>query len=165
LETSPHTNTFCVLQAFVHKDYLYDIQIILQEIPKCPSCGSYIKPDIVFFGERLVDRFYECREKDFRALDLLLIIGTSLTVAPVNQLIQKFCRAKCSKFLINREVVAADSFTPNCHSRSGSALHGLYQGDCDEVILKLAAYLGWEDELRALEDEAVLSNIVMEDGD
>ena len=32
-----------------------------KEIPKCPSCGGLVKPDIVFFGEALPSRFFDRR--------------------------------------------------------------------------------------------------------
>jgi Sir2 family len=32
-----------------------------KEIPKCPSCGGLVKPDIVFFGEALPARFFDRR--------------------------------------------------------------------------------------------------------
>jgi NAD-dependent deacetylase sirtuin 2 len=46
-----------------------------------------VKPDIVFFGEQLPQRFYERMEADFPACDLLLVMGTSLVVHPFASLI------------------------------------------------------------------------------
>jgi NAD-dependent SIR2 family protein deacetylase len=46
-----------------------------------------VKPDIVFFGEQLPDRFYERMEYDFPTCDLLLVMGTSLVVHPFASLI------------------------------------------------------------------------------
>ena len=46
----------------------------------CPSCGDVIKPDIVFYGE-LVEN-YEEAESVVKGCDLLLVLGTSLTVTP-----------------------------------------------------------------------------------
>ena len=47
------------------------------------------QPDITFFGEKLADNFEKCLEEDREQADLLLIIGTSLKVAPVSDLISK----------------------------------------------------------------------------
>jgi NAD-dependent SIR2 family protein deacetylase len=47
------------------------------------------QPDITFFGEKLTDNFEKCLEEDREQADLLLIIGTSLKVAPVSDLISK----------------------------------------------------------------------------
>jgi len=49
-----------------------------------------MKPDITFFGEKLTDNFEECLEGDREQADLLLIIGTSLKVAPVSDIISRF---------------------------------------------------------------------------
>ena len=39
-----------------------------------------VKPDIVFFGEDLPQRFHSLRLRDFSHCDLLIIMGTSLEV-------------------------------------------------------------------------------------
>ena len=46
-----------------------------------PTCTQgLVKPDIVFFGEDLPQRFYSLRLRDFSHCDLLIIMGTSLEV-------------------------------------------------------------------------------------
>lgn len=42
-----------------------------------------IKPDIVFFGENLPNIFHDLWANDRKNLDLLIVIGSSLKVAPV----------------------------------------------------------------------------------
>jgi len=64
-------------------------QIILQfknkkELPLCPSCGGVLKPDVVFFGEPVKD--LELALTEVQKADLLIAIGTSLTVYPVSTL-------------------------------------------------------------------------------
>lgn len=49
-------------------------------VPLCSSCNGILKPDIVFYGE-MVNR-YEEAEWAVKSCDLLLVLGTSLTVAP-----------------------------------------------------------------------------------
>ena len=46
-----------------------------------------MKPDITFFGEKLCTSFDEAFYKDLAEMDLLLIIGTSLKVSPVSDMI------------------------------------------------------------------------------
>ena len=46
-----------------------------------------VKPDIVFFGEGLPERFFALADSDFEACDLLLVMGTSLVVQPFAGLI------------------------------------------------------------------------------
>lgn len=46
-----------------------------------------MKPDITFFGEKLDDKFDRSLEADREKVDLLIVIGTSLKVAPVADMI------------------------------------------------------------------------------
>jgi NAD-dependent SIR2 family protein deacetylase len=48
------------------------------------------KPDITFFGQALDSQFEECLHTDREKVDLLLIIGTSLKVAPVSEVLSEF---------------------------------------------------------------------------
>lgn len=50
-------------------------------VPRCAVCTGVVKPDIVFFGEALPQRFL-LHVVDFPTADLLLILGTSLQVGP-----------------------------------------------------------------------------------
>lgn len=40
------------------------------EVPRCERCNGLAKPDIVFFGESLPDRFFELRSRDFPQADV-----------------------------------------------------------------------------------------------
>jgi len=55
------------------------------EVPHC-SCGGVLKPDIVFFGETLPESFNHLLSNPPEA-DLLLVLGTSLTVYPATSLV------------------------------------------------------------------------------
>ncbi|XP_068964078.1 NAD-dependent protein deacetylase sirtuin-3, mitochondrial isoform X3 [Petaurus breviceps papuanus] len=57
----------------------FHVDVMADRIPRCPICTGVIKPDIVFFGEQLPQRFF-LHMADFPMADLLLIIGTSLEV-------------------------------------------------------------------------------------
>lgn len=65
-----------------------------------------LKPDIVFFKEALPANFFASLRSDLETLDLLLVIGTSLRVAPVSEIVSKV-DAKVPAILINREVCLA----------------------------------------------------------
>lgn len=45
------------------------------------------KPDITFFGEKLTDEFDHYLAEDRDKVDLLLVIGTSLNVSPVAEIL------------------------------------------------------------------------------
>ena len=53
------------------------------EIPRCSKCHSLIKPEVVFFGEGLNEKDLTQAGNDCRQSDILLVLGSSLTVYPV----------------------------------------------------------------------------------
>jgi NAD-dependent deacetylase len=52
------------------------------EMPKCPKCGRVIKPAITFFGEALPADALKQAVTESQDADLMLVLGTSLTVFP-----------------------------------------------------------------------------------
>lgn len=77
-------------------------------LPKCwlpKRCTKMVpKPDITFFGEGLPQTFHDRLTKHDRNLvDLVLIIGTSLKVAPVSE-IPAFLPPNIPQLYISREV-------------------------------------------------------------
>jgi NAD-dependent deacetylase len=55
------------------------------EIPPLCTCGGMMRPDVVFFGDSLPDCFNKAWEISSRC-DLMIVIGSSLQVGPVNYL-------------------------------------------------------------------------------
>mmetsp|Transcript_26381 Transcript_26381/g.42730 ORF Transcript_26381/g.42730 Transcript_26381/m.42730 type:complete len:762 (+) Transcript_26381:2165-4450(+) len=93
-----------------------------------------MKPDITFFGESLSDEFFDCIEKDVQQCDLVLVLGTSLKVAPVSRIIEMVDQS-IPQILVNRELVAQP------HEFDVELL-----GNCDNVVQALAAALKWDRE-------------------
>jgi len=60
------------------------INSILKEAkkPYCPHCGELMKPDIILYEEQLPAEKWRSARKEIMACDLLLILGSSLTVTP-----------------------------------------------------------------------------------
>ncbi|KAJ3310897.1 NAD-dependent protein deacetylase sirtuin-2, partial [Gonapodya sp. JEL0774] len=121
------------------------------EVPICKLCGGVVKPEIVFFGENLPQRFHELIQIDFPKCDLLIVMGTSLQVAPFNSLIN-FVGPTVPRLLINREEVGSQTslygkgfdFTGEYQEYRRDALH---LTTIDTGVRELAKLLGWEDEL------------------
>lgn len=67
------------------KDEIEDEILVKKSVPKCKACKGIVKPDIVFFGEGLPERFFDLLD-DFDDVDLAIVAGTSLQVGPFNQL-------------------------------------------------------------------------------
>ncbi|POW00684.1 hypothetical protein PSHT_12903 [Puccinia striiformis] len=63
-----------------------------------------MKPDIIFFGEGLPTEFDEAIESDRFECDLVIVIGTSLKVAPVSEII-KYVPDGVPQILINRDPI------------------------------------------------------------
>lgn len=93
--------------------------------------SSILKPDITFFGEKLSDDFDRCLLADRSSASLLLIIGTSLKVAPVSSVVGHLPHS-CPVILINR--------TPVVHV----GIDVMLLGDSDKVVRWLCRRLGWE---------------------
>ena len=53
--------------------------------PKC-KCGSMLRPDVVWFGESLPQDIWQSAIKEASVCDVMVIVGTSLVVSPVNTL-------------------------------------------------------------------------------
>ncbi|KAI9508344.1 class I sirtuins SIR2 family protein [Russula earlei] len=107
-----------------------------ERIPMCHTCKGLVKPDIVFFGESLPSSFFGSIGELYDA-DLLIVIGTSLTVHPFASLVNK-AKSQCPRVLINLDKVGD----------IGSWKNDLvFLGKCDEIVRDLARELGWEDEL------------------
>ena len=55
-------------------------------VPRCSSCGFQMKSGVVLFGEPLPAAAIEAAYAEAARADLMLVIGSSLLVAPVSQL-------------------------------------------------------------------------------
>ena len=76
------------------------------DVMRCEEvgCDELVKPDIVFFGEALPQRFNRLAATDFDDCDLLIVAGTSLAVHPFAGLVD-FPSEDTPRLLVNREVV------------------------------------------------------------
>ncbi|KAJ4470130.1 SIR2-domain-containing protein [Lentinula aciculospora] len=89
-----------------------------------------MKPDITFFGEKLTDDFDRSLEEDRDNVDLLLVIGTSLKVAPVADILSHLPHS-IPQILINK--------TPIRHISPDIIL----LGNADDIVTYLCSELGW----------------------
>ncbi len=68
------------------------------------TCSGVMKPNITFFGEPLVDRVRKCLESDRKKADAVIVIGTSLSVAPMSKIIE-YLSPSIPRILINQKIV------------------------------------------------------------
>uniref|UniRef100_A0A8C5E417 NAD-dependent protein deacetylase sirtuin-2 n=1 Tax=Gouania willdenowi TaxID=441366 RepID=A0A8C5E417_GOUWI len=122
-------------------------KIFSDDIPKCEKCQSVVKPDIVFFGENLPDRFFTLMKTDFPQCDLLIIMGTSLQVQPFASLVSRVSKS-CPRLLINMEKAGQSGimdFGGGMDFDSDKAYRDVaYISTCDDGCLALADLLGWK---------------------
>jgi NAD+-dependent protein deacetylase sirtuin 2 len=115
---------------------------------ECKVCGyAAMKPAIVLFRSSLPKSFAQNVPIDVVGVDLLIVIGTSLRVAPANNLVHQVPRS-AMRVLVNREEAGAHlgmNFDDRNPTRDFFA-----QGECDTVLLELMDSLGWTDDLEYL---------------
>ncbi|KAK0617151.1 SIR2-like protein [Immersiella caudata] len=96
------------------------------------SNSGVMKPDITFFGEPLPDEFSKrLTEHDRDLVDLVIVIGTSLKVAPVSEVVP-YLPPNIPQIYISR--------TPVSHVNFDIDL----LGDCDIVVSELCHRAGWD---------------------
>ncbi|KAI0475870.1 SIR2 family histone deacetylase [Xylariaceae sp. FL0804] len=114
------------------------------EPPSCvrgrEECGGLVKPDIVFFGEQLPRAFHDAAAHAPAAADLLLVLGTSLSVYPFAGL-PRLARERAPRLLLNLERVG------DLGTRADDVL---CLGECDAGVRRLADALGWRAELEEM---------------
>jgi NAD-dependent deacetylase len=74
---------YCMRCSGVRVSYEEVAEIVRKgEMPKCPKCGRVLKPAITFFGEGLPAEALRQAVTESQKADLMLVLGTSLTVFP-----------------------------------------------------------------------------------
>lgn len=91
-----------------------------------------MKPDITFFGEQLPGTFFDrFTKEDAKEADLVIVIGTSLKVAPVSEM---------PNFLPHETPHIYISLDPIKHVEFDIQL----LGKCDDVVVELCRRAGWD---------------------
>ena len=80
------------------------------EVPLCPKCGHTLKPDITFFGEALPFAAITEAQQECGRADLLLVLGSSLTVYPAAALPQLTLKAGGAVAIVNEQPTYFDDY-------------------------------------------------------
>jgi len=78
-------------------------------VPRCPRCGEAYKPDITFFGEMLPEEAFERSVTLAREADLMLVLGSSLTVHPAASIPPLAVRGGGELVIVNAQPTPLDS--------------------------------------------------------
>mmetsp|Transcript_18 Transcript_18/g.41 ORF Transcript_18/g.41 Transcript_18/m.41 type:complete len:248 (-) Transcript_18:28-771(-) len=101
-------------------------------------CEGVIKPCITFFGEKLDNRVAKALESDKKKADAVIVIGTSLSVAPMSSVV-RFLPPNIPRILINRNTIVLP--TSKDKNKEGIDFRGdnydfdvRLLGFCDDVV-------------------------------
>jgi len=87
-----------------------EICVMLENAPvaRCEHCGEAYKPDITFFGEMLPEKAFASAVSLAQKADLLLVLGSSLTVHPAASIPPMTVRAGGELVIINAQPTPLD---------------------------------------------------------
>lgn len=78
-------------------------------VPRC-ACGGVYKPDITFFGESLPEEAFVRSQELAAKSDVMLVLGTSLTVFPAAGLPRATLQRGGKVFIVNAQPTPLDDF-------------------------------------------------------
>jgi NAD-dependent deacetylase len=78
------------------------------QVPYCDACGGPLKPAAVFMGEPLPMDVFSEAEKESQACDVMLVVGSSLTVVPAATLPLVACRGGAKLIVVNFQETDVD---------------------------------------------------------
>lgn len=78
------------------------------EVPHCPDCGGVLKPNVILFGEQLPMKTLREAEQAAHRCDVMLVVGSSLEVAPAADLPRTALAHGAKLILINYEPTYVD---------------------------------------------------------
>jgi NAD-dependent deacetylase len=100
---------YCLRCAGVNVGYEEVAAVVRKgEMPKCPKCDRVIKPAITFFGESLPLEALQQAVTESQKADLMLILGTSLTVYPAASMPEHTLRCGGKIVIVNNQPTPMD---------------------------------------------------------
>jgi NAD-dependent deacetylase len=91
--------------------------------PSCGQCGGILKSDTISFGQPLDPEVIGRAIRAAETADLLLAVGTTLAVGPVNQMVPVAKAAGARVVIVNGEPTAMDHFA-----------HAVVQGSISDLL-------------------------------
>lgn len=85
-----------------------------QAPPRCPSCGGFMRPDVVMFGEQLDPALLERAFGAAARADLALALGSSLVVTPAAQVPLHSARRGTPYVIVNQGETPHDALATLC---------------------------------------------------
>ncbi|XP_071139574.1 NAD-dependent protein deacetylase Sirt6-like [Mytilus edulis] len=120
---------------------------------KCESkgCSGYLQDSIINFRDLLDDHIFKQAEVNSEKCDLMLCLGTTLTVTPASDLVEKI--KKPQRYVIcNRQLTDKDSACSST-DKDGNIQGSRIYGDCDTFFKELMKNILDAEELKKWESE------------
>jgi NAD-dependent deacetylase len=120
-----HGNAKALTCLWCHRTYSLDN--VSDQIPPLCTCGKYLKPDVILFGEAIPEEALNASFHIASTCQVLLVIGTSAQVVPASTIPNVAKRAGASIIEIN---VEPSLLTP-------SITHIFLQGSAGDIVSTL----------------------------
>jgi NAD-dependent deacetylase len=106
--------------------------------PICPTCNSWVRPDVVWFGEMLPEAILNRAFTDAQEADLMIIAGTSGVVHPAASIPQVAKEAGATVIEVNPELSALTPFVVDhfLQGPSGEILQALLTGFISRISVE-----------------------------
>ncbi|MHA1232184.1 MAG: SIR2 family NAD-dependent protein deacylase [Candidatus Helarchaeota archaeon] len=111
-----------------------------EAVPSCDYCGGVLRPDVVMFGELLPEKAIRAAYEHADKCDLLIVVGSSLVVAPINTLPARALMHNANLVIINWGGAADTHFD----SRATLVIRGKAGEILPKVLEKVREKLGEE---------------------
>ena len=117
---------YCMRCAGVRMDFEEAAKIVRSGgIPQCPHCGRVLKPAITFFGESLPAEALREAVTEAQKADLMLVLGTSLTVYPAASIPDYTLRSGGEVIIVNNMPTPLDRQAVMRFEELGPVFEGL----------------------------------------
>lgn len=110
LEVHGHIRTATCARCYASYDAASIMRALTndEKLPVCDKCGGPLKPDVILFGEQLpVHPLFEARTAINKA-DIILVVGSSLEVAPISDLPHDALQHGSKLIIINQQETYLD---------------------------------------------------------
>jgi NAD-dependent deacetylase len=78
------------------------------QVPRCEKCGGVLKPNVILIGEQLPHRAINAARRETSNCDLMLVVGSSLTMAPAADLPLAARQNGAELIVVNRQPTPVD---------------------------------------------------------
>jgi NAD-dependent deacetylase len=98
------------------------------EPPRCPRCGGWLRPGVVWFGEMLDPRVLQAAAAEAGDCDVMLVVGTSGLVHPAAGLPGAARRSGAAVIIVNPEPTELDALAAaRVRGKAAEVLPRLFQ--------------------------------------